>query len=127
MSGTKHDSGKPRLDLIPPHMEAEVGRVLAFGAEKYGAENWRQLDNLRSRYIAAAKRHINEIQRGSMLDAESGLSHAAHAVCCLMFLGEDEILRETVEWATPEQEARQDVVGQNGNDGLHYAEVAKRS
>ncbi len=29
-------------------------------------------------------------------------------------------IRQVVEWPTPEQEARQDVINQNGNDGLPY-------
>jgi len=86
--GQKHDSAKPRMDLIPPLMEMEVARVLTFGAEKYSANNWRQVPDLQQRYIAAAKRHINAIQQGEEIDPESGLRHAAHAVCCLMFIGE---------------------------------------
>lgn len=91
MSGFKHDGGKPMMDLIPPLMELEVSRVLSFGAEKYGPENWRQVPDLRRRYIAAAKRHINALQQGITRDEETGLHHAAHAVCCLMFLGEVEL------------------------------------
>ena len=86
--GQKHDTGKPRMDLIPPLMEIVVSRVLAFGAEKYGPDNWRKVPDLRRRYIAAAKRHINALQQGEERDPESGLHHAAHAVCCLMFIGE---------------------------------------
>lgn len=86
--GQKFDSDKPRMDLIPPLMELEVSRVLGFGAEKYGPENWREVPELRRRYIAAAKRHINALQQGIIRDDETGLHHAAHAVCCLMFLGE---------------------------------------
>ena len=89
--GQKHDSAKPRMDLIPPKMEMEVARVLSFGAEKYSAENWRQVPDLRRRYISAAKRHINAVQQGEEHDEETGLHHAAHAVCCLMFLGEVEL------------------------------------
>ena len=87
-AGQKRDSAKPRMDLIPPLMEMEVARVLTFGAEKYSANNWRQVPDLQQRYIAAAKRHINAIQQGEEIDPESGLRHAAHAVCCLMFIGE---------------------------------------
>lgn len=79
------------MDLIPPVMELEVAHVLSFGAQKYGPENWRQVPDLRRRYIAAAKRHINALQQGEERDPESGLHHAAHAVCCLMFLGEVEM------------------------------------
>jgi len=88
ITGVKYDAHKPRMDLIPPLMELEVARVLTVGAEKYSPENWRHVPNLRGRYTAAAKRHINALQQGIMCDEETGLHHAAHAVCCLMFLGE---------------------------------------
>lgn len=87
-TGIKYDQEKPRMHLTPPLMEYEVAEVLTFGAQKYGAENCRTLDDLQNRYISAALRHINSIKRGEQYDEESGLSHAAHAVCCLMFLGE---------------------------------------
>jgi hypothetical protein len=90
-SGVKYDDDKPMMDLIPPHMELEVARVLTVGAKKYSAENWRHVPDLRRRYIAAAKRHINALQQDIMCDDETGLHHAAHAVCCLMFLGEVEL------------------------------------
>ena len=86
--GVKYDTDKPMMDLIPPIMEMEVAHVLTFGAAKYGPDNWRKVPDLRRRYIAAAKRHINALQQGEERDPESGLHHAAHAVCCLMFIGE---------------------------------------
>lgn len=89
--GQKYDSDKPAMDLIPPYMEEEVGMVLAFGAQKYAPDNWRKVTPLRSRYLAAAQRHINALKKGEQMDPESGLHHAAHAVCCLMFLGEVEL------------------------------------
>jgi hypothetical protein len=86
--GVKYDTDKPMMDLIPPIMEMEVAHVLTFGAAKYGPDNWRKVPDLRRRYIAAAKRHINALQQGEERDPETGLHHAAHAVCCLMFIGE---------------------------------------
>jgi len=86
--GQKHDSGKPAMHLIPPNIELEIARVMRFGAEKYGAGNWREVPDMHMRYISAAMRHINALRRGHDTDEESGLHHAAHAVCCLMFLGE---------------------------------------
>ena len=88
MTGQKYDTEKPKMHLIPPLMEEEVAKVLTFGAMKYGPENWRTLDDLHNRYVSAALRHINSIKKGEVYDEESGLTHAAHAVCCLMFLGE---------------------------------------
>jgi len=39
-----------------------------------------------SRLIAAALRHTVAIADGEIADPESGLPHAAHAMCCVMFL-----------------------------------------
>src|SRR5690606_36230252 len=88
----KNDAHKPPLALVPASLETEVAKVMHFGAYKAGAEgkgyglhNWRQGCDY-SRYISAAKRHINAFNEGEDLDPESGLSHLAHAACCLAFL-----------------------------------------
>lgn len=86
--GMKYDQDKPMMDLIPPDIELQVAEVLTFGAMKYSPDNWRKVPDLERRYIAAALRHINAIKRGEEIDGESGKTHAAHAICCLMFLGQ---------------------------------------
>ncbi|SOB76167.1 hypothetical protein SAMN04488490_1845 [Marinobacter sp. LV10R510-11A] len=91
--GVKYDTDKPMMDLIPPVMELEIAHVLTFGAAKYGPDNWRHVPDLRRRYIAAAKRHINALQQGIERNEETGLHHAAHAACCLMFLGEVDLVK----------------------------------
>jgi hypothetical protein len=91
-SGTKHDAGKLRFSLLPLHALEEVVKVLEFGAAKYGAENWRKLDNLQQRYYDAALRHVIADQKGEAVDDESDLPHLAHAICCLMFKLEDKLL-----------------------------------
>lgn len=83
--GKKYDSDKPRTDLLPPLALLEVAKVLGYGAEKYGPENWRKLDNLQSRYTGAALRHLFEHMAGAWNDEESDLDHLAHAICCLLF------------------------------------------
>jgi nucleoside 2-deoxyribosyltransferase len=83
--GAKRDDAKPRFDLIPPRAEREVAKVLEFGARKYDAENWRKVPDAERRYLGAAMRHINALRAGEENDAETGLSHLAHAICCLMF------------------------------------------
>lgn len=83
--GLKHDQGKPRFDLIDAYATEELAKVLTFGAAKYAEENWRKGISFK-RLIAAAKRHINAIEQNQDLDSETGLSHAAHAMCCMMFL-----------------------------------------
>lgn len=83
--GVKHDGGKPPLDLLDPIALEGMASVLAFGKEKYGANNWKGGLSY-SRLIAAALRHIFAILRGERIDEESGLHHVDHAACCIMFL-----------------------------------------
>lgn len=85
MSFNKADKGKPRVDLIPHEFVMETSQVLAVGAEKYGADNW-QAGADWSRYFAAMQRHMWAWKSGEDTDPETGLSHLAHASCCLAFL-----------------------------------------
>ncbi|WP_407965903.1 dATP/dGTP diphosphohydrolase domain-containing protein [Bartonella sp. C271] len=85
----KNDIDKPRVDLIPPLTLLDIGRVLEFGANKYGANNWRSGMNW-SRLYGAALRHLLAWFGGEDKDLESGLPHLAHAACCLLFLMEYE-------------------------------------
>ena len=77
---------KPPLDLIPPAAEVFECLVLALGAKKYGAFNWRKSNVKASVYVAAARRHILQWLDGEDNDPESGVSHLAHARACLGIL-----------------------------------------
>lgn len=83
--GMKFDGDKPMLALLPMEALEEVGKVLTFGAQKYDAHNWRK-GFVWSRLLSAALRHTFAFVRGEDKDPETGLSHLAHAVCCLLFL-----------------------------------------
>ena len=85
--GKKEDLGKTRWDLLPTGTVRSIAQVLTFGAGKYGDNNWQGLPNARSRYYAAAQRHLDAWWAdGEVTDPESGLPHLAHAACCLLFL-----------------------------------------
>ena len=62
--GRKDDASKVRYDLVPVDALREVAEVLTFGAEKYGDENWRRLDDLVRRYTAASMRHGEAFRGG---------------------------------------------------------------
>ena len=83
--GVKYDGDKPRMDLLDPYAIEQLSHVLTFGAKKYDAHNWRK-GIAKGRLIAAALRHLFAYLRGEDKDPETGLSHAAHAMCCCMFL-----------------------------------------
>lgn len=92
--GPTVDSSWPRYADTP---------ILDSGAEHAswcgsGRSNWRK-GMLWSRLADAALRHLLKWVSGSRVDEETGLSHLAHAMCCLMFLlnyeqtglGEDDV------------------------------------
>jgi len=77
---------KPPLHLIPPAAAIAESVVMALGAEKYGAANWRSTKVRASVYIAAARRHLLQWFDGEDDDPESGISHLAHARASLGIL-----------------------------------------
>lgn len=103
MDGVKYDGEKPKMHLLPPKATLEVAKVLTFGANKYDEENWRKLDNLQSRYTSGALRHIFAHIDSETLDPESGLSHLAHAICCLLFKLEIELENAKIEEERPRE------------------------
>jgi hypothetical protein len=86
--GRKFDVGKNKYGLLPPISLDEVVKVLTFGSQKYSENNWMYVEDGENRYFDAAQRHMWAWKRGELTDSETGLSHLAHAVCCLMFLNE---------------------------------------
>jgi hypothetical protein len=83
--GIKHDDGKLPLELLPVDVLEEIAKVLKFGASKYSSNNWRGGFKY-SRIFGACLRHLFAWFRGVDTDPETGLSHLAHAGCCLFFL-----------------------------------------
>lgn len=88
-SALKFDDNKLPVNLLSSEALLQTAAVLKFGADKYSEHNWRQ-GFAWSRPLAAAMRHIMAFNDGEDKDPESGLSHLAHAMCCIMFLLEFE-------------------------------------
>ena len=95
--GKKFDSDKPMMQLLPSKALVEVSKVLSFGANKYGKENWRELDDLQDRYTGGALRHIFAHMDDEFKDPETNYSHLAHAVCGLLFKLEIELEKDKEE------------------------------
>lgn len=81
----KLDAGKAPWHLLPFDALASVVAVLAFGAQKYSVRGWEAGIDF-SRLFSAAMRHMTAWWYGEDTDPETGISHLAHAVCCLLFL-----------------------------------------
>lgn len=94
--GVKYDGGKPQWSLVPFKAMTEVVEVLTYGANKYSPDNWCKVPNAKRRYVDAGFRHFSAYASGEKKDPETGYSHLAHAMCCLLFLlafekGEDHV------------------------------------
>lgn len=72
------------MGLLPWGSLYETAKVLTYGAEKYAPNNWQKVKPP-SRYLDAALRHLATYADGEDDDEESGLSHLAHAACCVLF------------------------------------------
>ena len=83
--GRKDDNGKAPWHLLPPDALNEIVLVLEFGARKYGDRNWERGMKW-SRPFSALMRHMWAWWRGEDFDPETGMSHLAHAGCCILFL-----------------------------------------
>jgi hypothetical protein len=84
--GVKYDNDKPQWSLMQWKALSQVVDVLTYGAKKYAPDNWKKVPNARQRYIDAGFRHFASYASGEKNDSETGMSHLAHAMCCMLFL-----------------------------------------
>jgi hypothetical protein len=72
---------------MDPYALEMMSMVLKHGADRpeYGPHNWRKGLKV-SRLLRAAIGHLLAIVRGEDNDQETGLPHAAHCMCCVMFI-----------------------------------------
>ena len=85
---SKRDEGKPPIQLIEPSYILGLAKVLGFGAEKYGPNDWKNNvpENVIDRTFGSVQRHLWQWKGGEKQDSESGLPHLLHAACQLMML-----------------------------------------
>lgn len=82
----KADGGKSQPTLLEKdmvHALAAVQATLDYGAQKYEARSWQNVDP--ARYDDAARRHRIAVDRGEAKDRESNLLHTAHQIICELF------------------------------------------
>ncbi len=85
--GIKFDTQKTQPGLLYKDLVnacAAVIRVLDLGAKKYSRANYLKVEDVR--YEEAMLRHLQAYFQGEAVDPESGESHLAHVVCCVMFM-----------------------------------------
>ncbi len=83
----KFDQDKTDWAILPFTAIEEIIKVLKFGEGKYARGNFAINGGLsHTRLINALIRHTISYARGEDNDPETGLSHIAHAGCCVVFL-----------------------------------------
>ncbi len=97
----KDDGGKPRVSLVEPEFVLGTAKILTFGANKYGKNNWKtaKTEDI-ERYNDALLRHLYAYLGGEKIDPESGQPHLYHISCNIMFLDyfdrQDEVLGDSI-------------------------------
>ena len=94
----KADEGKLDWSLFPFDGAEGIVRILMFGANKYGRNNWRggaHDEEAKRRLFAGILRHLTAMQRGQIYDPESGQAHVYHAACGCLFLASFEAMSRT--------------------------------
>lgn len=79
--GAKLDAGKPRMSLVLKSFARAIWKVCevgTYGAIKYSADGWLQVENGEERYNDAELRHMFTRFMGEDLDPDTELEHLAH-------------------------------------------------
>lgn len=100
--GRKDDGGKAPWGLLMRGCSlalAGVVAVLKFGANKYAADSWQNVENAEERYKDALYRHLHSIETRGFLakDPETGLLEWFHVACNALFLATFAAKRATAE------------------------------
>lgn len=87
---TAHGLARPPMHNVPPIALLALGRVMEFGASKYGLMNWRKDPVSASTYYDALMRHAFQYWDGDDIDPETKREQLAHVMaCCAIIIDAD--------------------------------------
>lgn len=95
-AGSKDDSQKLMVDLVPPLAVMAIARGLTYGAIKYSPHNFRRGIKI-SRLMAALERHWLKWKSGEDFDADSNLEHLDSIASTLAMIIEMKFLRPDLD------------------------------
>lgn len=79
----KHDADKPALQYVPREAMEAMGYAFAYGAKKYGGNNYKLTGLELTRCLGAALRHVYAKLGNEDKDPESGVDHLGHAMAAI--------------------------------------------
>lgn len=85
-AGGKSSAAVARLDLVPPLSLLEIGRILDYGAQRYGVGNWKKIE---------WQDHFNHalIHAFALLAGDTQDDHMGHFACRAMMAHESYLLQ----------------------------------
>lgn len=90
-TGRKDDTGKLRWGLLRRscvHALEGVIRVLMYGANKYGDDNWKDVADAERRYRDALDRHLADLDKGIEFDPDTGEDNWFHVATNALFVAQ---------------------------------------
>ena len=99
--GETHIMAAAGVQYLRADFITEMARVLAFGAEKYGEDNWMRVHSAEARdiYLNALLRHALAYAKGNQHCAKDGQYHLAQIAVNAMFLFYFDKIRKACELA----------------------------
>jgi hypothetical protein len=80
-------AAKLRPSLLPIEATIEGTKAMEFGASKYGANAWREVEMSKEDFLNALERHVIAIRQGETHAADSGVNHLGHIIAnCAIIL-----------------------------------------
>lgn len=73
-------ASKLRPSLLPVEAIVEGIKAMEFGAQKYGVDQWREVDMDRREFIDALERHLIALKQGETHAQDSGVHHLGHII-----------------------------------------------
>jgi hypothetical protein len=87
MFGKRFNKGKVRYELVPVNGVKLAAKVFAYGAEKYGEDNWRKGLSWKQT-LASLERHLVQLKECEDIDLESNHETLGHLICNALMLAE---------------------------------------
>ena len=80
----RFNEGKPKTSLVHYKSLEPLVRVLEFGADKYGAFNWKKPPETDTQHLESLSRHLFALMDGEEYDNESKMHHIGHIMANAM-------------------------------------------
>lgn len=80
----RYNEGKPKWSLVDFDALIPLVRALEYGMKKYGKDNWKK-GLKEDELIDSIYRHTHALNKGELIDPESGVEHEGHLLANLMF------------------------------------------